>query len=222
MYCDECDVIIPYETDTCPLCFKKISDNKILNNPMYPRRNTSFRFPAKYSFTLFYSIIALALFLIVLIVNLITDKELLWALIIGAGLIYFYVLIRHTIMTSYGSASKIFVQGFLLCFVILIIQNITHSGKWAYEYVIPITLLANTIVLWALTLIRRIRRPTYAFTLILVSILNLIPVYWYFIGYSKVLWTMIVSLSVAGITILLVLLIFTKPLISEIKRLLHI
>lgn len=222
MYCDECDVTIPYQTDTCPLCFKKLSDNETLNNPIYPRRNASFRFPARYSFTLFYSIIAYTAFFVVLLVNLLTDKQILWAFIVGAGLIYLYVLIRHTIMTSYGSAAKIFIQGILLSVVVLTVQNVTHTGKWAYEYVIPMILFANTVTLWAVSLIRRKRRASYAFNLIIISVLNLIPVLWYLIGYSDVLWTMIVSASTALITALIVVTVYGPLLAAELKRLMHI
>lgn len=222
MYCDECDITIPYTTDTCPLCNKKISDTKELDNPIYPRRNASFRFPVKYSFTIFFTTIAISIFLIVLIVNLLTDKSILWALIVGAGLMYTYALIRHTIMTSYCSASKIFIQGSLLCFLILIIQNVTRSGYWAYEYVIPMILVVNTAVLWAITLIIRTKRASYALTLIGVSILSFIPMIWFALAYSDVLWTALVPFILAIITLPLVLIMFNKILYIELKRLLHI
>lgn len=222
MYCDECDVTIPYTTDTCPLCLKKISDSEVLDNPVYPKRNASFRFPMKYSFSLFYSIIAFSTFFIVLLVNLLTDRSVLWAFIVGAGLLYLFALIRHTILTSYGSASKLFVQGVLLSLLILIIQQVTKSGAWAYEYVIPMVLMTNTIALWALALIRRVRRANYVFTLVGIAICNLVPVIWYIAGASSVLWTMIVSASSALITLIIAPTVFHKPLIAELKRLFHL
>lgn len=220
MYCDDCDITIPYETDTCPLCFKKISDVKVLDNPIYPRRDSSFRFPAKYSFSLFYSVIAISVFAIVLLINLLTNRTILWAVIVGIGLLYTFILIRHTIMTPYGSASKIFVQGLILSVAILIIQNVTHTGIWAYNYAIPMMLVGNTIVLWLLALVRKVRRANYVLSLIGISALNMIPLIWFFM-YNTVLWTMIVSVSTAVVTALLVILIFGKLLISEVKRLFH-
>ncbi|MGI6701970.1 MAG: DUF6320 domain-containing protein [Christensenellales bacterium] len=222
MYCDECDIDIPYTTDTCPLCLKKLSDEVTPDNPMYPRRNASFRFPVRYSFTLFYAVIAFTTFFVMLIINLVTSKHILWAFIVGAGYIYLYVLIRHTIMTSYGSASKIFVQGLILSFLILIIQNVTHSGAWAYDYVIPMILLANTIALWAVGIVRRKRRANYIFNLIIISVLNLAPLYWYLTERSTVLWTTIMSTVVACATASAVLLVFGKLLLGEVKRLLHL
>jgi len=221
MYCDECDVTIPYETDTCPLCLKKIADQTEPFNPVYPRRNASFRFPKRYSFSLFYSAVAYTTFLIVLLVNLLTTPDVLWSLIVGAGLLYLYVLIRHTILTPYGSAAKIFLQGFILTVLIYIIQNVTHSGNWAYEYVIPMILLANTIVLWAVAIVRRKRRASYALNLIIIAALNLVPVLWYLTGRADVLWTMIVSASVSVATALAVVTVFGKFLIAELKRLFH-
>ena len=222
MFCDDCKIKIPYLTDTCPLCEKKVSDTNELDNPLYPRRNASFKFPVKYSFSMFYGIIAFSIFIIMLVVNLITSKHLLWAFIVGAGLIYLFVLVRHTILTSYGSAGKIFMQGLIICILLWVIQWVTRSGTWAYDYVIPMVLVINTIVQWALAFIRRIRRANYAFTLLGMSILNIAPLLWYLMGLSTVLWTMIMSLSTAGLTLIMCMILFRRLVYEEIKRLMHI
>jgi hypothetical protein len=200
---------------------KKLSDEVTPDNPIYPRRNASFRFPARYSFTMFYSVSALVAFLAALLVNLLTTPNILWSLIAGAGLVYLYVLIRHTIMTSYGSAAKIFLQGFLIAVLVWIVQGVTHSGNWAYEYVIPMILLANTVVLWALAIVRRVRRGNYSLNLLIISVLDFVPVIWYLTGHSVVLWTMIVSASISLATMVPVLTVFGKFLLTELKRLFH-
>jgi hypothetical protein len=125
-------------------------------------------------------------------------------------------------MTSYGSASKILVQGLMLGILIYIIQKVINVGTWAYDYVIPMILSANTIVLWAVSIVRRIRLPNYAFSLIIISLVNIIPFIWFLTGVSLVLWTAITSLSLAVITIILVVSIYGKPFLNELRRLLHI
>lgn len=221
MFCKECKVNVDYQTDICPLCGAKISD-KILKNNIFPKRDASFRFPLKYSFTRYYLLLTASIFLIVLLINLLTSSEIMWAFIVGGGLLYIYALIKYAILSPVGSPFKLLIHVITLSLLLWLIQySISPNQHWAYNYVIPLVLFANTLVMWTFTLIHHIRRASYAVNLIIMSVLNIIPLFFYNFGLSKVLWPVLLTSVFSIITLFVVYNVFGKLLLSEIKKLFH-
>ncbi len=223
MYCDKCKVNITYTTDTCPLCRGRISDTLELSSPNYPRRDSKFRFPLKYSFSRLYLTIAIFLYALMLILDLFISPNYGWSHIAGICLLYAYVLIRHTIIANEGSAGKILLQGIMVGFIVLVVQYFFHDrGNWGFNYVLPVILMGNCVGLWLASIIRKVRYGSYSFFLLIAGLLALLPLLWYDLGISNIVWLAITCAVVGGLTIILVLSIFGKRVWNELKKIIHI
>ena len=104
--CNKCNVEILDETEVCPLCMSILQQTDPVEN-MYPDVRLRVR-----NLTLFcniYLFLAICLESALVVINLLTDARIMWCLIPGLAMLYFYLVLRYAILGKSGHRSKIVV-----------------------------------------------------------------------------------------------------------------
>jgi phosphoglycerol transferase MdoB-like AlkP superfamily enzyme len=153
----------------------------------------------------------------------------LWSLIVISGILYLWLLIRFTIMTNYNISLRLMFQAVtvaILCFAIeKSIPSIAPVGKhWALEYVMPFVMVATTLAITMLILIRPLKYKEYSFYLFCMTILGFLPLVLYFFGWMDPAGFLpgIISAGYSVITILGMFMFADRTTKDELVKRFHI
>jgi hypothetical protein len=227
MICKHCNVDIKCKTLVCPLCHNPLGTDEqtVLEYKMSTRA-----FPVRKrkrprnstKFDLIYFYIAIGLSVASLIANLILTPKILWSFVVVASLIYFYFLVRNTILSPQRICGKVMGQALVLT-VLIVAVEIMLSGRFnLYAYALPAVYLVSQGIVGIYILANRKKSTRYLVPLMTMGILGIIP---YIIAVFKKLEVLWPSLSVGALSatiILLTVIVEHKAIGQELKRIFHI
>lgn len=226
--CEKCGVEILCKTDVCPLCHERL-DTSEENKTLIARSERAFpsadpkRGHLKSRFSVIYAIASFIVLLVLVPLNLLFGDQP-WILIAAAFLLYFYFLIRSTLLNSKAFHSRILGQAVSLTAISLLVDVIFDNTLWVYEYVVPVICFACLIILCVYVLLNLNNATRYMLTITVTAVIGLIPipVLLIFRDAHPVLWPSIVTATFSVALIVVSLAIAGKRMLADLRRLLHL
>lgn len=229
MICPDCHVEIACRTTVCPLCGTRLDtdDSAIKAINALPRafpKRKRMPFIRTSLFDRTYGLVAISILLIALITELILTKgRARYFFVTAAAVFYLYFFIRGTVQNTSYFSQKVVAQALVLTAIGMIISPLLPAPILIYEYVLPSIYLVSIVMVGIYTLLHFNRVRLHLLNLINVAALaffSLIVVLIPGVTLNSIL--AIVTASIGGAVILLVIVLGRKKLWDEIRRLFHI
>lgn len=222
MYCENCKVSFDSDTGCCPLCHEKLGESKT-ENRLYPARDKMITKTQMKNFSNVYFFLSLIAIAVSVIINFHAQHKFTWSVVVVVGTIYFYSLIKNTILAKSNIGFKIMFQAVLMSLLLYAIDYfITNKTNWSLEYAIPFTLVGTTVSLTVLAFSNSKKWRDYVIYILSTVVLGLIPFIFYLTKIIDVSWPSLVSFLYSIFTILGMLMFFRKKLTNEFKKNFHI
>lgn len=224
MRCKYCGIEIDSKTKICPLCHEKLEDYDETLPEVFPAKKPKRHIHSHFTLGKIYTFSSIIVFLISVTVNYLTDKRVLWCYIVGAILLYGLFIIKNTILSRNSIGVKVLGQTISVFLLFWIIQEITatRSSLWAINYGMPIIHIVSTIVLTVLVACSISKNRNNLISVLMFSILGIIPAILYFTGVTTVMWPAIIDGILSIIAILSTFIFGHSELKNEFRRKFHI
>ena len=171
-HCDKCNVDINSDLNYCPLCFNEIDEGQLDTPKFYSVSSVKPTEIKKTHMTRkIFTIISLAVILTCCIINYLT-KTPFWSGLVALGIIYLWIFVKHTIMSSRSAFEKVILQ-VVGIFAILILSNYVSGGGWFMDYVLP-ALMSLIIIVLNMILFVSPRRKTFEVSFLIIELFILI------------------------------------------------
>ena len=224
MHCKYCDIDIETNSKICPICHEKLEDYDENLPKAFPDKIKRKRKHKHFTLINIYILVSVLIFITAVTTNYLTDKTVLWCYILGGVLLYGLILIKNTIMSNYSIGAKVFVQTLSISLLILLTALVTdtYSDKWAYNYAMPVVHMVSVLVLGILVACFIQSDRNNLVSLILFSLLGIIPLILFWTNVLDVLWPSLVD-AIFSIGVILATVIFGhKEIKNEFRRKFHI
>jgi len=222
MFCENCKVTFESDTGCCPLCHEKIGEIKTINR-LYPPRNKMITKSQFKNFTKVYLFLSLIAVVVSAIINYMAINKFSWSVIVFVGSIYFYTLIKNTILAKSNIGFKIMFNAVLMCLLLYAIDYFTtHNTKWSLEYAIPFLLIGTTFSIMVLAFSNSRKWRDYVIYIMATVIIGIIPYIFYLTNLITVYWPSLICFLYSIFTILGMLMFFRKKFTNEVKKNFHI
>ena len=217
--CDKCNVEINTDLNYCPLCFNEIEEGVSDTPKLYSVSTSKPKEIIKNHMTRkIFSIISLAVILTCVIINYLT-KTPFWSGIVALGIVYLWILVRHTIMSSRSAFEKVFLQVFGIL-SILILSNYVSGGDWFVDYVLP-SLMSLIIIILNMILFLSPRRKSFEVSFVIIE---------FFVIVSSIIFMCIstynllhlITLCVVGLSFVGLFIMDGKYLVKELTKKFHL
>ncbi len=148
-YCKACKVKVNTENAVCPLCYVELqNDAKKGVLDIFPKRTVNEIESKKNTLLLrIFVMLSIITVSVSLFVNLATDSNNLWSLLIIFSTIYLWVIILHTILSKRNLFEKIFLQLILIFTILFTSERLYGQGLWMFDFVMPSIFLLTIFVL---------------------------------------------------------------------------
>lgn len=170
--CEKCNVSVATNKKQCPLCFNELEGEVDNKANLYSDATYSDNTPKKNMLLMkIFGFLTIVTLVICAFLNVVTGTEVLWSLLVGVGICYVWILVRHTIISRRGSFEKMFFQ-FVGLFAVVLVTNYLAGGEWFWNIFVPSASLITTTVLLFLLLVNKKRNDfvvsSFVMTLILI------------------------------------------------------
>lgn len=220
--CERCNVNVNTEFDTCPLCFRELTDvegkksrdlyKQKVDKPKNKHRELMIKI------FLFLSLIATVA---CLLVNLLTKVLPLWSLLVVQVIIYCWILVCHTILSDRGILGKILLQVISIFGLLWTCEWIAEGGKWMIDYVCPSIAIVISVVMFILAQTIKNHKGVLSF-FIMTIILILLTGSFLLFGATTFNLLNIIALSTEGICLVGIILFSGKALKIELSKKFHV
>lgn len=218
-YCKTCHIHYDTPLETCMFCNAELEDNQqdVLS---YKFAEVKKRSASRFFYRLF-----IFLNIVSIIVSLYLDYAdglpLEWSLIVGITNIYavsmFIMLIIPTLWTSKLTKGIILTTGSLILIGLAI-----NDYSWALDIVFPFAVLTNTFLITILILVNKKKWFDYFSSLIVISIIGLLPGLFNVLGFTTIQWPSLICFAYSAFTIIGIIALPSKTMRDEFKRRFHI
>lgn len=156
-YCKHCKVEVDSSENYCPLCYNYLEaeeeDKKGFD--YYLGRDKAKSRAVNNNFLLkLFLYLSICVSVICFAVNYFTEKHMLWSPVVFVSILYIWILVLHTIISSRSAFEKIFFQLVGLIALLLMLERISMQA-WFLDYVLPSILIATTTVLAMISMISK-------------------------------------------------------------------
>lgn len=149
-YCEQCKLEVNTNKDYCPLCYNEFDDNQEVSseNLIYKNKEKNEKTTKNKAFiTKLFMYLTICTIVICSFINFLTNKSVFWSLVVACGIIYVWVLIKHTILSRRALFEKVLFQLLGIFLILFFSYKISGSGDWFWNYVIPSIAIMTTLVL---------------------------------------------------------------------------
>lgn len=224
--CRQCGVYIK-DQNTCVVCGKILTpSNKKVNIVLQNYPEDKIKKNQEIVIRVFASLTIL-IYLIVVMLNLLfwQDNPFLWSLIVIGSITYIWLMYLQLIHTN-GSYSKRIVRHVIgISLILVTIDILTRYRGWAITYVVPLLLLATTILLVFVISVNPKRYHSHVLNLLMLLMINVIPLILYFttnIFIKNIIWPSL-SIAVTSLSVLIgMFIIAPKTTKEEIHKKFHL
>lgn len=218
-YCKSCKLNYDTDLEKCLFCNQTL-ENHGETEPMFKfailtkKRHTHFF----YRFFIFINIISA---LVSIYIDYLGGLPLSWSYIVA--LTHAYVVTMFILMWSaslwISRISKIIVVSILS---IILLGLAINDASWAIDYVFPLSIMANMLMLSLIIIFNRKKWFEYFGNLFIISIIGLIPGLLNILRVTVVTWPSAASFTYASVTLLGMIALPSKASREEFKRRFHI
>ncbi len=169
-HCNNCKVDVSTDENYCPICYSYLTVGEGQEFPLYLKRTNETKISLGASFVLkLFVFISICIAVICGAIDYMLISKFTWSLVVCASVLYAWVIVGHTIISSRSIFEKILFQ---LCalFVLLLSLNNISKGSWLIDYVLPSIMLASSVGM-AIILIASPLRKNYLLTFLVFYIL---------------------------------------------------
>ena len=218
-YCKNCHIHYDTDLEHCMFCNQALDIDE--TKPSYYKFSMVQRKPKTRFFYRLFIFLNIISALVSIYIDYLSGAPLSWSWIVSVtnGYIIVMFLLMWPASPWTSRISKIIVVSGLT--IILFGLTINDYG-WAIDYVFPLTLLMNMILLTILILINRKKWFEYFGNLLIISLIGLIPGLLNLLDVTTVTWPSSASFTFASVTLLGVFILPSKASREEFKRRFHI
>ena len=171
--CEKCNVNVVTNKKQCPLCFNELDGEEEKVTNLYSDAKYSDRTTKKnILLTKIFSFLTIVVLAICAFINVMTGTQVLWSVLVGVGIAYIWILIRHTVFSRRGSFEKMFFQ-FLGLFAVVLTTNWIAGGEWFWDFFVPSASLITTTILLFLLLVNK-KRSDYVLSSFVMTIILIV------------------------------------------------
>lgn len=156
--CEKCNININTTKKQCPICFNELDGEYDTENPQnFNLEKYSDNTPKKnLLLTKIFTFLSIVIITSCLFINFLTNTKLWWSSIVIVGILYIWILIRHTILSKRSTFEKLIFQFFGI-FALVLTTNWISGGEWFWNYFVPSASIITTTVLLFIILINKKR-----------------------------------------------------------------
>ncbi|QLY40895.1 hypothetical protein HF295_08515 [Hujiaoplasma nucleasis] len=220
-YCNKCEITIKTNHEFCPLCHQTLETTKseeVIEK--YPTYEGNLR-PVKSLLKKIMLFLSTTSIVILVILNIITGLEQLWALIPIGSILFFWIFMTVGILSRHNIASKLFFLTIVTILFLYMVDELSFSEGWALDYVAPLLLLTCNFSISLIIWIKRINYRDYISYLLLIVIFSIIPVVLLLLKVINVEWPSLTSVAFAVFIFFFIIFFFPKSIKDEIKKRFH-
>ena len=132
--CEHCGVTIHDDTEVCPLC-RCVIEKDGSEEDLFPdikQKNRTFHL-----LTRIYLFVAIVTELLLIYINIKTNPETLWCVIVGVVLAYGYLTMAYTVSGKDGYLRKIMIGAIGVIAVLIAIDEVTGDYRWSFNFALP-------------------------------------------------------------------------------------
>ncbi len=137
-HCKYCNIDVDTSNDFCPLCFNHLEEVNSSYEQFYtPRLKNETADRKKHFITKLFLFLTICSIVICFFINFLTDFKIKWFLVVTFGIIYVWVLVAHTIMSTQSAFKKIFLQLISIIALLYFTEQVAEPHDWLLQYVYP-------------------------------------------------------------------------------------
>lgn len=218
-HCDKCNVDVNTDLNYCPLCFNEISTGNLDTPKLYSVTKDKPREIIKNHTTRkVFAIISIAIILACAMINYLTATPF-WSGLVALGVVYLWILVRHTIMSSRSPFEKVVLQ-VLGVLAILILSNHVSGGGWFMDYVLPSLLILVLVILNMILFVSK-KRNHYESSFLIIELLILVAsiIFMCICEYNLM---HLITLSLTGLSVIGLIIMDGKNVFKELTKKFHL
>lgn len=223
-YCSLCNVQVDTEKEFCPLCHNAMDDlTEKTTLEMFPE----YKQPSAKKKSLKKLAVKICLILSVLIIAFcvfinIQTETMPWSVIVAFIIIYFWVLIAHTILSRSSAFDKVFFELSAICAFLVSTNMVFSSTEWFVKFVYPGVSILATIVLTIMLMVRKDNKSwvfSFFCILLLMTVVSLVFLIFKIDSFKII---NIINVLFQAVTMFAYLLFDSKTILAEASRKFHI
>ena len=223
-YCVKCKTTVLGNRTYCPLCqreLKEIEDKECIEQeeifPYVPTIYEKYHMFFKIMIFLSIAIVVLAFFL-----NLLCTPNTMWAFIVLAGVICFWVMMVFVFVKRKNIGKNILYQIVIISLISIIWDYYTGWNGWSIDFVVPILCMTSLLGITVMSKIVYSELEDYLIYLVLGSIFGIVPIVFYGFGMVKIVFPSLLCVA-SSILFLAAILVFQgERMLGELKKRLHL
>lgn len=220
--CKHCNVLVEQGQTFCPLCGARVGWGQ-LTDEAYPDYSGTYRVLKAFSvrrLLFFLSVVAAA---ICFIINLFTYSlaENFWSLIVISSVLVVWGMYRNLRSKRLIPGGKILLGYVLVAAYLFILDFSSGFHKWATSYVIPFITVAVVLAMTIYAVRKKSGYKDYLGYLLAALFISAVPLILFLFSLSTVMWTSVVALAYALLTVLGFYIFSPQSFKAEMKKKFH-
>lgn len=219
--CKFCNLHVSDSLSKCPLCFILVNEQPAHDEKEYPTYSTVVPDMTEKMVTkicLFLSIVAIAT---CVFINIASFKESLWSISVTVSILYAWLLIKNTILSSTHVGAKILFQVLGLSTMVFLIDFASDYNRWSVNFVIPFLVMSATLLITIIIFTRSMRWSEYVGYQFAIILLGFIPILLHFVHVTETFWVSSLSALYAFSTLVFMFIFSNKKFKAEFIRRFH-
>lgn len=217
--CRQCNIEILDETERCPLC-NSVLEYTVDVEDMYP--NVRMMSRKLMLISRIYLFCAIITEVILVYINIESDSQTWWSLIVGFSLLYVYMLIRFAILGKSGYKSKISILTVIAILMSVAADFVVGYQGWAVNYVLPSGILFIDAGILVMMIVNRRNWQSYMMWQLLMILCSIIPLVFSLVGIATSPLYGLLAFASSVFLFLGTLIIGDRKARTELKRRFHI
>ena len=219
-YCKKCNVNVNSTLDYCPLCFNKIEGESVEPSQFSVSKNKPKEITKSHITRKIFFLISLALVSVCAMINYLSNTPF-WSGIVAFGVLYLWILVRHTIMSDRNVFEKVLLQVVGIVAVLLMTNHVAGGG-WFLDFVLP-ALLSFVVITLNMILFISPKRKNYEISFLVIEVIILIVSLIYFLTDICEFKTLhLISTVISSFSIIGIIVMDGKNLWSEFSKKMHL
>lgn len=220
-YCESCKVSVDNPVQRCPLCYGMLTPKD--NQPEFPSYPALLQKAERYNL-IYRALIALSLAVSVtcLTINLLTNRSVLWSLIVIGNILYMWVAISTAVRSRSKLGFNVMIQAISLAFLLVIIDWLSGHSNWALNYVVPFVFITATFSITMIIIVRRMDLRSFILYFFLTALIGFIPLLLMAVGQVTVLWPSLASALYSGLSLIGLFIFADRTTKQELKKRFHL
>lgn len=220
-YCKTCHVHYDVPLEHCLLCNGELEySEEITSESAYKFKTITKKSSSRFWYRFFFFVAIVGTF-ITLYLDYMNGMSLGWSLIVVITNFYAILIFRTLAVASQWSAKVMKILMITAVGTILIGFSI-QDHSWSIDYVFPFAIIGNILLISILTLINKNKWYDYFASLVIITIIGLIPGLLDLLKLTSVSWPSFVCFAYSSITLLAIVFLPSKTSREEFKRRFHV